>query len=156
MRFVNDDKFRAMVEEDLSATVLFDVVYGNDLEGIGTEHVLAIAQFLLQTAHCASPDDDGIKAKLVLDFVLPLLAQMRQTQHRETPDLLAVKQFLGNQQRLQSLTDTHIITDEQSDAFLLQCQYQRHHLVGAWRERQLSQTLERPCNIPKRQTASVI
>ena len=91
MCLVNDDKLGAMVEEDLSATVLLDIVDGNDLEGIGTEYVLSIAQLLLQTAHCASPDDDGIKAKLVLDFILPLLAQMRQTQHRETADFLTVE-----------------------------------------------------------------
>ena len=80
-----------MVEEDISLIALFHIINGNDLVGNITEHILVWTQFFLQTADGRRTDNLCIQAKLVLDFILPLLAKMWQANYCETVNFVAVE-----------------------------------------------------------------
>ena len=156
VRLVDDDEVGTMVEKHVAAVVLLDEVDGDDLEGNVAKDVLVGTQPFLQSTDRRGTDNLGIKTKLVLDFLLPLLAEVGQTDHGETLYLVAVEQFLGNEERLKCLADTHVVGDEQAYLLLLQGQYERHHLVRARLEGEPAQTLERSGNVAKRQSASVV
>ncbi len=145
-----------MFEEHSSAAVLLDEVDGDDLERYVAKNVLVGTELLLQTADRGGTDNLGIETELVLYLFLPLLAEVRQADHGETLYLVAVEQFLGNEERLKRLADTHVVGDEQTYLLLLQCQNKRHHLVRARLKREATQTLERSGNVAERQAASIV
>ena len=138
MCFVDDNEVRAMIKEDVALVVLLHIVDGDNLERNVTENILVRTQFLLQTTDSRRTDNLCFQSKLILDFILPLLTKMWQAYYRKTVNLVAIKQFLGYQQRLQCLADTNVVRDEQSDSFLLECKNQWNHLIWTWLKRKFA------------------
>ena len=85
-------------------------------------------------------DDDGFDADLVADFLLPLVAEMRQADDGEAVDVPAFEQFANDQQGLDGFADANVIRDEQADRFLSQRHDQWHHLIAARAERNLARS----------------
>ena len=91
MRFIHNHEVWAMVQEDVSLVTLLDIINRNDLVRDVTEHILVWTQFFLQTADGRRTDNVCIQAKLVLDFILPLLAKVWQAYYCETVNFVAVE-----------------------------------------------------------------
>ena len=138
MCFVDDNKIRTLVKKNFSFFSLLYVVNRDDLIRYVQEHSLVWAQFLLQTADSRRTYNLCFQSKLILDFILPLLAKMWQAYYRKTVNLVAIEQFLGYQQRLQCLANTNVVRDEQSDSFLLECKNQWNHLIWTWLKRKFA------------------
>ena len=84
-----------------------------------------------QPRHGAGGDQLGVDVELALQFLLPLLAQVRRTEHGHALDLAPVQQLAGNQAGLNGLADTHVVGDQQADDFMLERHQQGHQLIGA-------------------------
>ena len=74
MRFIHNHEVWAMVQEYVSLVTLLDIINGNDLIRYVTEYILIRTQLLFQATDGGGTDDFCIQSKLILDFILPLLA----------------------------------------------------------------------------------
>ena len=74
MRFIYNHEVRTMIKEDITLVALLDIINGNDLVWNVTEYILIRTQLLFQATDGRGTDDFCIQSKLILDFILPLLA----------------------------------------------------------------------------------
>ena len=83
VNLIHDNQLRALIDEHVPARVAFDVVDAQDLK----REVLIDARVSLNLA--VEPglrigaNDDGLDADFCTDFLLPLVAEMRQAKHGE-------------------------------------------------------------------------
>ena len=79
----------------------------------------------------------------LLQFALPLLAQVRRAEHGQALDLATVEQLAGDQRAFDGLADTDVVGDQQAHGVLLQRHQQRHELVGARLDGDVAEAAER-------------
>ena len=88
-------------------------------------------------------------------LVLPLLGQVRRTQHGQPPDLAAIEQLARDEAGLDGLADADVVGDQQPHRIELERHHQRHELVGPRLDRDAPEAAERtggrarrePCRI---------
>ena len=79
----------------------------------------------------AGADDHRFEVELLGEFLLPLLAQVRRAQHAEAPDVAAVVQLAGNEQRLDGFAHPDVVRDQQAHRVQAERHQQRDELVQA-------------------------
>ena len=134
MNFVHDHQLGTFIDEGGLAGVLLDVINRKDLKRVELIDGGVSLDFAIQTGLCIRADDHGLDADFITDFLLPLITKMRQADDRKAADFAAIQQLANDQQRLNSFTDTDVISHQQSDCFLTQRHDQGHHLVTPWPE----------------------
>ena len=77
MDLVNNDQFRAFVDKDVPPNVGLNEVDRDDLIGVVAVYTDVALDLAVESGLSVGADDHGIQPQLVLDFRLPLIAQMR-------------------------------------------------------------------------------
>ena len=131
MRLVDDDEFGGGAQELVAPPLRLDEVGRDDDEGIALEDRFAHVQIAFQPGRRAGQHQLGVDVELVAQFGLPLLGQLRRTEHGQPLNLAAVEQFAGNQQRLHRLADADIIGDQQAHGVELERHQEWDELIGA-------------------------
>ena len=119
MGFIDNNKLRALLDEHLPALVGFNVIDGYDLIRVIMKNTGVAGDFPIQTGLGVGPDDNGFEAEFVLQFRLPLVAQMGKDNNSKPADDPSFQQFLDNEQCLNGFTHPDIIGDEQADKIFL-------------------------------------
>ena len=87
VRFIDDDQFRALLDEDIPARVGLDEVDADDLVRVIVVDAGVALDLAVEPRLSVGTNDDGFDVELVADFLLPLLAEMRQAHDGEAFDL---------------------------------------------------------------------
>ena len=112
VRFVNNHEFRALLDKDISAIVGFDEVDADDLIGVVVINTGIALNLTIQPSLSIRTNDHRFNVEFRPDFLLPLLAEMRQTNDRKALDLPSLKKLPHDEQRFNRLTDTDVISDK--------------------------------------------
>ena len=144
VRFVDDDQSRALFDEHRAAVVRLNVVDADDLVGIVVVNARVSLDHPVQSRLGVGADDDGLDAEFGAEFLLPLVAEMRQADHDEARYSGALHHFTQDQKGLHGLADADVVGDQQADGVLSQGHHQRYDLVGTGAEGELGQGPERP------------
>ena len=153
---VHDHQFRTLLDEDIAARLGFDEVDADDLVGVVVVNAGVALDLPVEARLRVGADDDGLEVELVADFLLPLLAEVRQADDGEAFDLAPLQKLPDDQQRLDGLADADVVGDEQTNRLLTQSHDERHHLVGARAERKLGQSAEWSGAVAERQTGRIV
>jgi hypothetical protein len=140
---VHNDKFWAGAKKVIPAMVRLDVVQGDDREGEMIEEALATSAIGFQTASCTRQDQLGIDLEFVLQFPLPLFCKVRGAEHGHARNFAAVQQLLGEEGRLDRLSNTHIIGNEEAHGVLFEPHEQGDQLVRTRLEVQVPERSKR-------------
>ena len=142
---IHDHEVAAAADEAVAVVVALDRVEAHHRERVGLEQRVAHWQVFAQAPHRARPHHLGRQVKLLGHVAAPLLTQVGRADHRDRADLTAIEQLAGDQQGFHRFAQTHLIGDQQPRHLLLECHQQRHQLVGARLQGQVSQAAERSC-----------
>ena len=136
---VHDHKLGSLLHEHVAAVGGFDVVDADDLVGVVVVDARVALDLAVEPGLRARTDDHGLDVELVADLLLPLVAEVRQADDGEPPDAAPLHEFAGEQQRLDRLTDAHVVGDQEADGLLPERHHERHDLVGPRAERELGE-----------------
>src|SRR5690606_38372204 len=76
-------------------------------------------------------------------LLLPLLAEVRRTDHGKALYLTPIEQFTGNESRFDGLADADIVGNQEPQGIELERHQQRHKLVSARLDRDVAEAAER-------------
>jgi hypothetical protein len=110
---VDDDELRALEREVLGAARTLDEVGGDHREAVAVEDRNPERQVAFQSLDGAGEHQLGLDVELLGQLGLPLLGQMRRTEHGQAPDLAPVEQLAGDETGLDGLADADVVGDEQ-------------------------------------------
>ena len=142
VRLVHDHALGAPEREVLGASRGLDEVGGHHGERVPVEDRYAERQVALQAPDGAREHQRRVDVELLLELPLPLLGQVRRTQHRDTADLAAVEQLAGDEARLDGLADADVVGDEHAHRVELERHHQRYELVGPRLHRDAAEAAE--------------
>jgi hypothetical protein len=127
VRLVHDDELRRIEEKAMAVALALDEVNADHLHGVMLVDALRDAAFEL--ADRPGADDHCLQVELLGQLPLPLIAQVGRAQHTHPPDLAAVEQLAGDQQRFDRLAHAHVVGDQQADWVQPQRHQQGHELI---------------------------
>ena len=78
----------------------------------------------------AGQDKGGVEVELRFHLLLPLFGQLGWAENGDAGNLAPVQQLAGNEERLDGLSDAHVITDKEAHGGKPQCHEKGHKLVG--------------------------
>ncbi|OJY61936.1 MAG: hypothetical protein BGP16_15500 [Sphingobium sp. 66-54] len=110
---VNNDEARTSLCEAFPSAVGLDVVEADDGVGIDAEDGVAERQSAFQRTGARRCDGHGINIELFRQLADPLIHEMRRTQHGKALDLTPVDHLAQDHARLNGLSDTNVIGNEQ-------------------------------------------
>lgn len=139
MRFVHNNHFRAGTEKIEPVSVRFDIVKGDDGEGIFLEQGCGGPKAAFQPVDRGRQNRLGSNMELVRHFTLPLLGKLRWTQDSKAANFSPVQQLTDNKQRLHCFADTYVISNEETDNWLAHGHEQGHKLVGSGSNRDMAE-----------------
>ena len=139
---VDDHQLGALLDEHVVAGVGLDVVDADDLVGIVVEDAGVALDLAVEAGLGVGADDDGLDVELGADLLLPLFAEVGQTDHGETLDGAAFEHFADDEQGLDGFADADIVRDEESHGVLAERHDERHDLVGAGAEGEFGEGAE--------------
>ena len=129
--FVHDDEIRAGAQEVVAAAVGLDEVHRDDDKRMRVEDGLVGAQIFFETARRARKDQFDRDVEFGRELLLPLLGEVRRTQHAQPGDLATVEHFPRDQTSFDRLADAHVVRDEQPYGIEFERHEQRHELIRA-------------------------
>jgi len=109
--------------------VALDVVETDDDDRVMLEKREARRQLALQSGDTGGGERDRQEMEMPVELGLPLLDQMRRTEHGEAGDLAAIMQLAHDQARFDRLADTDVVGDQQANRRLTERHQQRHELI---------------------------
>src|SRR5262245_5810343 len=115
---VNDQQFRTLLDKNIAAVLGFYEINANDLIGIVVVNAGVALDLPVEAGLRVGANNYGFEVKLVAEFVLPLLAKMRQTDHGEAFDLSALKKLPDDQESFDCFADANVVGDQQPDRLL--------------------------------------
>ena len=142
VRLVHDHEFGAPHRKILGAAPCLDEVGGHHGERVPVEHGDAERQVALQALDGARQHELRLDMELLGKLALPLLGQVRRTQHGDAADLGAVEQLAGDEACLDGLADPDVVGDEHAHRVEPERHHQRHELVGPWIDRDAPEAAE--------------
>ena len=151
MCLVHDSEVRAGSRKPLPPLFGLDVIEADYGMGVGVEQRLRHRQTALQARGRTRGDRCRVDAEAIIQFVRPLLDQVRRAQHRECIHLSAVHEFAQYEAGLDGFADAHVVGDQQAGYGQAKRHQERHQLVDSRFERQLRGGTEGACAAPQRQ-----
>ncbi len=142
MRLVDDHEVGARLEEAVPPLAGLHVVEADDRMRMHREDALARRNAPLQPPCAPGGDGGGADMEAGLQLGDPLVHEMRRAEDGAALDVAAVDQLAGDEQGLDGLPDPHVVRDEEAHRVELQRHEQRHELVGARLDRDLSDAPE--------------
>lgn len=144
MRLVHNDEAGAVLEEVVAFAVALHKVDADDLNGVvGVNAAAALRYSPLKLVDRAGANDYGVEAEFLAQLLLPLLAEVRRTEHTERLDLPAIEHFAGDEQGFDCFADAHVIGDEHPDGVQAQGHEEGDELVRARADRHAPERAER-------------
>ena len=131
MNLIDDHHFRTGAFEIEKAALALDEIETDNRERISFEDACRIGKVPFEPGGRRSRDRRRRDGELGLQFVRPLLHQMRRAQDRETTNLAAVEHLAQDQSGFYRLADADIIGDKQADRLQAQRHHERRQLIGA-------------------------
>ena len=135
MGLVHDDELGALADERRPAGIGLDVVDRENLERIVLVNRRVSLDLAVEAGLGVRADHDRLDADLVTDFLLPLVAQMREADDGEAGDFPAVEKLAHDKEGFNGFADSHVVGDKQPHAFLAQGHDEGNHLVAPWPKR---------------------
>jgi len=129
VRLVDDDALRGDREEMGAVAVALDVVETDHNDGVVLEKRDARRQLALQAGDAGGGERDRLEMEMPVELGLPLLDQMRRTEHGEAGDLAAIMQLAHDQARFDRLADADVVGNQQANRRLAERHQQRHELI---------------------------
>ena len=114
VRFIDDDQFRTLFDEDIAPDIGLDEVDADDLVGIVVVDAGIALNLPVQARLGVGADDDRFQVELGANLRLPLFAQVRQADNGKALDLAPLQQFLDDQQRFNGFAHTDVVGDQQA------------------------------------------
>ena len=144
MGLVNHDEFRRGAQKVVTVRLGLDVVEA-DHDGvvIGEDRFIS-GDVTLQARNSATRERDSIEVEVALKLAGPLIDEVRRTEHGETGNLPAIKQFAHNKGGLNGLADTHVVGHQKPRDRHLERHEKRHELIGSRRDAKIAEGSERP------------
>ena len=152
---VNDHEVRARLQEVVSPLAGLHVVETDDRVPVLREDAHARRYAALQTARASGGDRCGTDMEAYLQLGDPLVHEVRRTEDDGTVDVAAVEKLAGYKQSLDRLAHPDVVRDEEAHRIELERHEQRHKLVGAWLNRDLSKAPKRSGTPSQRQQQRV-
>ena len=109
----------------------------------------------LQASRAPGGDGRGTDMEAYLQLGDPLVHEVRRTEDDGAVDVAAVEKLASDEQSLDRLADPDVVRDEQAHRIELECHQQRHELVGARLNRDLSEAPKRSGTPSQRQQQRV-
>ena len=151
VRLVDNHEVGARLEKVVAPLPGLDVVETDDGVRVHREDAHAGRNAPFQTAR--APGGDGYRADVEANVELrdPLVHQVRRAEDDGALDVAAVEQLARDEQGFDGLADPDVVGDEQAHRVELERHEQRHELVGARLDRNLSEAPKRPRAPPQRE-----
>ena len=127
---VDDHQLRTGAEKLGPVPLALDEVDRDDRMVVELENRLIGDALPLEPGHGAREDELGVDVELARQFLLPLLGQVRRAKDHQPPGLSACQELGRDQAGLDRLADADVVRDEHSGLRLLECDQERHELVG--------------------------
>ena len=143
MGFVNDHEVGTRLEEVVSPLVSLHVVEADDRVRELREDACARRHALFQTPRAIGGNRCGADMKANLQLGDPLVHEVRRAEDDGAVNVAAVEKLAGDEQSLDRLAHPDVVRDEQAHRIELERHEQRHELVGARLDRDLSKAPER-------------
>jgi len=156
VRLVHEQQIRAILDEGPPVVLALDQVDTGHKIRIILENTDVRGYVTLQARQGAGANDHRIDTELVLQLLLPLVAQIRRAQDAHATDIAPVEQFAHNQARLDRLANPDVIRDQQAHRLLLQGHHQRHELVQARAEGDVPEAAERSRAVAQQQARRLL
>ena len=151
MRLIDDDERRAGARKAFATAIGLDVVQRHNGVGVRVEDRFGRGQRALEAGSSRSGHGDSIEVELLPELGRPLLDQVRWTEHAETVDFAAVKQFAEDEPGFDRLADANIVGDQQANDRKPQRHENRHQLVSPGLYSDARGRAEGPCPSAQRQ-----
>ena len=142
MRLVDDHEVGARLDEAVPPLPGLHVVEADDRVRMHREDALARRNPPLQPPRAPGGDGRGADVEANLQLGDPLVHEMRRAEDGGALDVAAVEQLAGDEQGLDGLPDPDVVGDEEAYRVELQRHEQRHELVGARLDRDVSDAPE--------------
>jgi hypothetical protein len=111
---VDNHQFWARAQELVPAALAFDEIQRDYDEVVDVKEGLSYPAVTFQAAGSTWQDYFRVNLKLVAEFRLPLLGELRRTQDSQASDFAAVEQLSGDQTGFYRLADAHIVGNQQA------------------------------------------
>jgi len=132
MGLIDDDQIGCGAQEVVTTPVRLDEIGRDDSDRVTLENRFAVFETTLQTGDRGAQDKFCFETELLTQLGLPLLGQRGRTQHCEPLSATLREELAGDQSGLNSLTDAHIVGDQESHGLLPQRHQQGDVLIGPW------------------------
>ncbi|OQA94683.1 MAG: hypothetical protein BWY25_02701 [Chloroflexi bacterium ADurb.Bin222] len=144
VRLVHDDEFGSVEQESIAVALALHPVNADDLHRVMLIDGARRRLVALQLPHRAGTDNDRLmEIEFLVQFLLPLIAQIGGTKHRQASDFTAFPQFAGDEQRFNRLAHAHVISNQQAHGIKAQGHQERHELIGARADGDAAQRAQR-------------
>lgn len=131
VRFIDDYGLWARASETFAALVCFDVIQADDGKGMCLKNGLRCCQAAFKACRRRCGYRHSIQVELGAEFHSPLLDKLWWTENGETIYLAPINQLPQDQRSLDSLTDTDVIGDHQTNCWQTERHQEWDELVGA-------------------------
>ena len=142
--FIDNHQLGSLLDEQIAATIRLHIINTNNLVGVVVVDTRIALDLAVEARLRTRANDHRLDIELLADLALPLVAEVWQADHGKASDPAALQEFAHQQERLDRLTDTNIISDEEAHDLLAQRHDQRHQLVRARAEGEPGQRTEGP------------
>ena len=151
MSFIQNHQFRALADEHVTARIALDIINAQHLKREMLKYTGVAMNLPVKSRLRVGADDHRFYAALRADFLLPLVAQMREAKHGEATNDAAFELFTDNQQRLNRFSNAHVVGHQQANRLVPQRHDKRDHLVGARAKGKFCETAERASAVAERE-----
>ena len=155
VRLVDDHEVGTRLEEVVSPLAGLHVVETDDCVRVHREDAHARRDAPLQAARAPGGDGGGADVEANLQLGDPLVHEMRRTEDDGAFDVAAVEQLARDEQGLDRLPHPDVVRDEQAHRVELERHEQRHELVRARLDRDLTDAPKGSRSSPQREQQRV-
>src|SRR5688572_30777743 len=129
MCFVNDDELGAPMNEVLRSSGRLDEVRRDDRKWMPVEYRCTNTQIPLKALNRTAQHEFRLDVKLCCQLTLPLLGQVRRTEHCQASNLSSVEELSRDHRGFDGLANADVIGDEDPHRIELEGHHQRHKLI---------------------------
>ncbi len=143
VRLVDDHELGAGAQEVGAAAVALDVVEADHGMRVRREDTFGGRQIAFEPAGARRGDADRADVEVRLQLAEPLINEVRRTENGSALDIATVEELARDERRLDGLADADVVGDQQAHRIELERHQERHELVGARLDGDLTGTSER-------------
>jgi hypothetical protein len=153
MGFVHDDEVGTVLEEIGTLPVAFGEINADHLDGVMAEDAATAGRdAALKLVDRSRTDEHGIEIEFLIEFLLPLFAEVGRAKDAEAFDFAPVVEFAADEQALDRLANANVIGDEHPDGVEAQGHEERDELIRSRADGDPPQRAERRGPLPQRET----